>query len=77
REAMGFPPFGALAELSGPGAAELAATVAGGEGVTVLGPRGDDRYLVRAHDAGSLADVLAAAPRPADRVRVAVDPLRA
>ncbi|MEM8923653.1 MAG: hypothetical protein AAGD35_09110 [Actinomycetota bacterium] len=76
RRAMGFPPFGALAELSGAGAAELAAALETA-GHTVLGPRDDERYLLRADDGDALADALADAPRPAGRVRVAVDPLRA
>ncbi len=80
RRALGFPPFGALAELAGPGAGALARTVseqADPASVRVLGPRDDDRYLIRADDGEALADLLAAAPRPAERVRIAVDPLRA
>ncbi|MGF1598198.1 MAG: hypothetical protein ACFCVK_14915 [Acidimicrobiales bacterium] len=77
RRPMGWPPFGALAEVSGPGAATLAATLAGDERLTVLGPRHDDRYLVRADDPGTLARALASADRPPERVRVAVDPPRA
>jgi primosomal protein N' (replication factor Y) len=76
RRALGFPPHGALAELSGPGAAELADRLAGGSGLTVLGPR-HGRFLVRAPDPAHLADALAATSRPPARVRVAVDPPRA
>lgn len=79
RRAMGFPPFGALAELSGAGAPALAAALAADADaeLTVLGPRSDDRYLVRAADPDILADALARTPRPGERVRIAVDPLRA
>jgi primosomal protein N' (replication factor Y) len=43
--------------------------------VEVLGPT-DGRWLLRAAAVGTLCDVLAAAPRPAARVRIQVDPLR-
>lgn len=78
RESMGFPPFGALAELTGAGAPALAGALlaADTDGITVLGPRDDGRYLVRAPDPDRLADVLAAVDRPSDRVRVVVDPPR-
>jgi primosomal protein N' (replication factor Y) len=43
--------------------------------VEILGPA-DGRWLVRAPDHGILCDVLARVPRPAGRLRLAVDPLR-
>lgn len=43
--------------------------------VEVLGPAGG-KWLVRAPDHQGLCDALAATPRPAGRLRVAVDPLR-
>ena len=46
------------------------------DGVEVLGPAGD-RWLVRAGDHRALCEALALAPRPSERVRVEVDPLRA
>jgi primosomal protein N' (replication factor Y) len=91
RRALRLPPFAGLALLSGPGANELAATLSNlssgpGEGageapgqqsrgleVTPL-PAG--RWVVRAGDYTSLADALAAAGRPAERVRVEVGPAR-
>ncbi|MEM7271557.1 MAG: hypothetical protein AAF547_00630 [Actinomycetota bacterium] len=48
-----------------------------GAAVSVLGPRQDGRYLVRAPNHGALADVLARTDRPKERVRIAVDPPRA
>jgi len=78
REELGFPPARALALVSGPGAAELVAALAGGgaaDGVEVLGPA-DDRWLLRADTHRELCDALARAPRPSQRVRVEVDPLR-
>ncbi len=80
RRAIGFPPFGAVAELSGEEPAVLATIDAiGGLGaVQVVGPT-EGRALVVAPDVESLADALAvghAAARPVGRVRTAVDPPR-
>ena len=72
RQALGLPPFGALALLRGPGAPDYAAGLAGLEGVTVAPDA--DRWLVRAPDHASLCDGLASVPRPAERLRVEVDP---
>ena len=69
RRELSLPPFRALAELSGPGAAELFVSL-GLEGA----PIGDDRWLLRAADHETLCDRLAAAPRPRERVKVIVDP---
>lgn len=80
RRATGFPPFGAVAELIGAGAAEVAAALQAMDDrdtLTVLGPRHDGHFLVRALGPDALADALAAAPRPTERVRIVVDPPRA
>jgi primosomal protein N' (replication factor Y) (superfamily II helicase) len=69
REELALPPFQALAQLSGPGAAELFAAL-GLEGSAT----GEERYLVRAPDHETLCDALAAAGRPKARVAVVVDP---
>lgn len=76
RRLTAMPPFSAVAEVSGAGAAEMVGAMGGGLGAEVLGPNETGRYLVRAPDADSLADVLASTPRPKARVRVAVDPPR-
>ena len=73
RAALRLPPHAALARVSGPGAKVV---VDGLDGVEVLGPA-RERWLVRADDHRALCDALAAAPRPAERVRIEVDPLRA
>ena len=78
RRALRLPPYGAQALLSGPGAAQLANTAreaAVGAEVSMLGPR-DGAYLLRAGAHQPLLDLLAQLPRPAERVRVEVDPLR-
>jgi primosomal protein N' (replication factor Y) len=75
REPMGWPPFTALAHVSGAPAEAYADSLRGAPGITVLGPA-DDAYLVRAPDHATLGDALAATPRPPGRLRVAVDPLR-
>lgn len=72
RQALGMPPFGALALVSGEPAAEFVAAV---EGVDKLGPD-EGRWLLRAPDHTALCNALAAAPRPGGRLRVEVDPLR-
>jgi primosomal protein N' (replication factor Y) len=77
RQAMSYPPFAALAEISGAGAAQLAGALGARPPISVLGPRHDGRYLVRAPSPAVLADELSSAPRPEGRVRVAVDPPRA
>jgi primosomal protein N' (replication factor Y) len=80
RRALEFPPYGALAELSGDDAAVLAASAAlrGMLAVRVVGPS-DGTALVVAPDADELADALAvgrAAARAVGRMRIAVDPPR-
>lgn len=90
RAELGFPPHGALAEVSGAGADDYAAAVAAvtdtdperWAGVRLLGPRRDDRYLVSVpaetvdEPWELMADLLTAVPRPRQRVRIAVDPPR-
>jgi primosomal protein N' (replication factor Y) len=81
RDLLGYPPARALAEVAGEAAGpfvEALGSVAGPEGapaVEVLGPS-DGRWLVRATDAATLADALAAVERPPGRLRVRVDPMR-
>ncbi len=76
RRAAGFPPFGALAEISGAPAAQFVEPLQSRLDVDVLGPRADGRYLLRTENADHLAEVLASAVRPKGRLRVAVDPPR-
>lgn len=75
REALGFPPVKAIAEVAGPAAPKLVERLAGTADLEVLGPS-DGRWLLRAPDREALAAALAAAGRPPGRLRVAVDPLR-
>lgn len=75
REALRYPPFSAMANVSGPPAGAYADALRQRGGVEVLGPA-DGAWLVRAADHRMLCDALAAAPRPPGRLRVAVDPLR-
>jgi primosomal protein N' (replication factor Y) len=72
RQTLGLPPFGALAMLRGPGGASYAEGLASVGGVTVSSD--GDRWLVRASDHPTLCDGLASVPRPAERLRVEVDP---
>lgn len=78
RAALRLPPEVALARLSGEGAGAFVSGLRG-LGVELSGPAGraGDRWLVRAPDHRTLCDALAAVPRPPERLRVEVDPLRA
>lgn len=75
RRELGWPPFRALASVSGAPAAEYATALRERPELQVLGPV-NGAFLVRAADAEALAAALAATPRPGGRLRVAVDPLR-
>ncbi len=72
RRILGYPPATAMAALSGAVAEQY---VEGIEGIEILGPR-DGTWLLRAPDHDALLSALAAAPRPAGRMRLDVDPLR-
>ena len=78
RRALGLPPYGAQAKVSGPGAGSFIGVLrdAAGTDVSVRGPVGDS-FLLRAPSHQPLLDLLARTPRPAERIRVEVDPLRA
>ncbi len=67
------PPYGAWALVSGAGADEFVDSLPD----TVRRLRNEDRWRLSAGDHDTLLDALAATPRPADRVRVEVDPLDA
>jgi primosomal protein N' (replication factor Y) len=72
RELLGLPPFGVVALLRGPGATPFAEGLRAGGAVDVSSVE-PDRWMVRAADHATLADALAAVPRPAARLRVEVD----
>jgi primosomal protein N' (replication factor Y) len=78
RQALRYPPFGALAELTGEDDALAVAVKELAAATTTLGPS-DGRVLVHAPDADTLSqavhDALSVA-RSAGRIRVAVDPPR-
>jgi primosomal protein N' (replication factor Y) (superfamily II helicase) len=75
RELLRFPPVTAMAEVSGAAAGDFVEALGSPLGVEILGPS-DGRWLVRAADHATLCDALAAARRPAGRLRIAVDPPR-
>jgi primosomal protein N' (replication factor Y) len=74
RRALRLPPVTAVAVVSGPAAPAYVGALRAGP-LEVLGPD-RDRWLVKASDPATLADGLAAVPRPPGRLRVAVDPAR-
>ena len=75
RTALGYPPFSALAVVSGVAAPAFVDRLGSTAGIDVMGPN-DGRWLVRAPDHATLAEVLAAVERPPGRLRVEVDPHR-
>ncbi|HYF45126.1 MAG TPA: hypothetical protein VD926_02880 [Acidimicrobiales bacterium] len=75
RRMLGYPPFAAMAVVSGPSGEAFIAAFGAPLGVEVMGPR-DGHWLLRAADHQALCDALAATPRPSGRLRVEVDPLR-
>ena len=77
RQELGLPPYGAQAKVSGPGAETFieALREAAGTAVSIRGPR-DGQFLLRAPSHQPLLDLLGRTPRPAERLRVEVDPLR-
>jgi primosomal protein N' (replication factor Y) len=75
RRQLAFPPFAALASVSGAGAEAFLEAYGRPPHVDVLGPA-DGRWLLRAPDHRTLCDSLAGVPRPAARLRVEVDPRR-
>jgi primosomal protein N' (replication factor Y) len=74
RQSLRLPPVTAVALVSGPAAPGYVEALRAVP-LEVSGPDGA-RWLVKAPDATALADGLAAVPRPAGRLRVAVDPAR-
>jgi primosomal protein N' (replication factor Y) len=73
RRELALPPFSALALATGPAADDLSAALGTLPGITAAA-LGDERWMIRAVDHQVLCDALAATPRPAGRLRVAVDP---
>jgi primosomal protein N' (replication factor Y) len=84
RQALGYPPFGGLVELSGAAAAvdALALALRSLDGISVLGPvevGAGKRALAQGSEVATLCDALAESVRDArslGRLRVEVDPLR-
>jgi primosomal protein N' (replication factor Y) len=75
RRSLGFPPYAAIAAVTGSGTEQFAAALRAVPQLAVLG--GAERILVRAEDWATLADGLASVERPiGSRVRVEVDPPR-
>jgi len=75
RKALSLPPYGGLARLSGPGAAELAEALSGVLGLFVAGPDPKGAWLVKASSDELLSNALSSLARPKLRCRIEVDPL--
>ena len=75
RRRLGFPPFGALAEVAGAAAGVFMERLGRPDGLE-LSALGEGRWVVRAADRTLLLDALNAVERPPGRLRLAIDPLR-
>lgn len=75
REALRFPPFAALAQISGQAGSTFVEQLRRFETVEVLGEN-DGPWLIRSSSHQEMCDALAATPRPQGRLRVEVDPAR-
>jgi primosomal protein N' (replication factor Y) len=75
REALSLPPFAAVAVVSGDAAEQYVAGLEAVLGVELLGPS-DGEWVVKAANYPVLAEALGGVPRPAGRLRIAVDPAR-
>jgi primosomal protein N' (replication factor Y) len=77
RRELSLPPFCAFASLSGSGAPPYAESlIAAGCRDVEVSDLGAGRWLVRSPRHAELLDTLAAVPRPSERTRVEVDPVR-
>jgi primosomal protein N' (replication factor Y) len=75
RRTFRLSPFAAVADVSGPAAADYVAALGRPPGIEVQGGAG--AWRIRADDHATLGDALAAVERPPGRLRIDVDPLRA
>jgi len=76
RELLRFPPFAAMAEVSGAAAPAFVEGL-GRPAAVQVAEVADGRWLLRADDHEALCDALARVRRPPGRLRLEVDPLRA
>jgi primosomal protein N' (replication factor Y) len=75
RRMLRLPPFGAYAEISGPGSDEFVAGIRPDGDVVIVGSSGE--YVARADDWMTLGQALGTGVRPpGSRLRIAVDPAR-
>jgi primosomal protein N' (replication factor Y) (superfamily II helicase) len=75
RQALGLPPFGAYAEISGTGSDEFVASVPNVDGLVIA--RAGDGFVARGPDWMTLGEALSKGERrQGSRLRVAVDPPR-
>ncbi|MDE0653692.1 MAG: hypothetical protein OXI26_08575 [bacterium] len=75
RSQLGFPPFGALAEIAGAAAGAFVERLGRPLGLEIS-ELGENRWAVRSADRDLLLDTLANVERPPGRLRLAIDPLR-
>jgi primosomal protein N' (replication factor Y) len=75
RELLGFPPFTAMAAVSGAAAPAFIDALGSPSGIEVAGVA-EGMWLLRAADHEGLCGALASVRRPPGRLRIEVDPLR-
>ncbi len=73
RKALGLPPFGGLAQVSGQASSAYVESLGAPLGLTIVAVA-DDRFLIQSADLSTMLDLFAATPRPPGRLRVEVDP---
>ena len=75
RRQLGFPPFGALAEIAKAAAPAFVERLGRPLGFDIAAV-GENRWVVRTADRAALLEALANVERPPGRLRLAVDPMR-
>ncbi len=75
RKLLQYPPYAAVAVVSGVAAPSFVSALGQPLGVDIMGPT-DGEWMLRAATHDALLDALASTPRPSGRLRIAVDPLR-
>ena len=75
RAIIKYPPFGHIATISGPGSDEFVEGLKLQKNVEVLGPN-KGVWLVKAEEVEELTASLSRVPRPKERLRIAIDPVR-
>ncbi|MBT94688.1 MAG: hypothetical protein CL431_01800 [Acidimicrobiaceae bacterium] len=72
RKLLSLPPYGSIAEVSGPGAKDYVELINLDDRIEVLGPL-EGSWLIKSKSHGYLLKTVAGVPRPKARIRIAVN----